>query len=210
MKKKVLVLAGAPGAGKGTFKEKIVESWDFTGFPYTVIEMSSLLKQSEEFQKIIASGALVNDEDVINIIKEPLEDSKYYTILDGFPRTIAQADYLMGLENLDLVVVKMIAEDKQIIERVKNRRICPKCNATYNLVKEELKPKQPGICDKCGSELIMRSDDAKIEKRLETYRNETEPTIEYLKDKGLEYYEVDSNNILEDGFVENFLFEIGM
>lgn len=210
MRKKVLVLAGAPGSGKGTFKEKIVANWDLIGFPYTVIEMSSLLKQSKEFQEIIASGALVNDEDVINIIKKPLNDSRYFTILDGFPRTIAQADYLLELENLKLIVAKMTADDKQIIERVKNRRICPKCNSTYNLVKKELMPKTPGICDKCGSKLIMRSDDAKIEKRLETYRKETEPTIEYLKDKGVEYYEVDSNDILEDGFVENFLFKIGM
>ena len=104
----------------------------------------------------------------------------------------------------------MEADDKEIIKRVKGRRVCPKCSASYSTIKEELMPRTPGICDKCGAELIIRSDDAKIETRLETYRKETEPTIKYLKDKGLPYYEVDSNNILHDGFVQNFLFEIGM
>ena len=210
MKKKVLVLAGAPGSGKGTFKEKITENWDFTGYPYEVIEMSTLLKGSKEFQKIIASGALVNDEDVINIVKKPIEEALHFIILDGFPRTIKQADFLLSLPKLDLIVVKMEADDKDIIKRVKGRRVCPKCSASYSTIKEELMPRTTGICDKCGTELIIRSDDAKIETRLETYRKETEPTIKYLKDKGLPYYEVDSNNILYDGFVQNFLFEIGM
>ena len=148
MKKKVLVLAGAPGSGKGTFKEKITENWDFTGYPYEVIEMSTLLKGSKEFQKIIASGALVNDEDVINIVKKPIEEALNFVILDGFPRTIKQADFLLGLPDLELIVVKMEADDKDIIKRVKGRRVCPKCSASYSTIKEELMPRTPGICDK--------------------------------------------------------------
>lgn len=122
-----------------------------------------------------------------------------------FPRTILQGMWLQRFKNFEFKILKLKADKETIIQRVSNRRICPKCNTTYNLLIKELAPSKNGFCDKCNSQLITRKDDTQIKKRLMDYYTRTEETIEYLKKEGMEYYEIDSNNIFTKGFIEELL-----
>lgn len=211
MKKTVLVLAGAPASGKGTLKTQLIKEFEKTNIEYTVIETSSILKKDKKFQSIIATGKLVNDQDVIDAIKEPLEEAEGIIILDGFPRTYPQVDFLIGINSFKLKVLKLNADNESIIKRAESRRVCPKCGDTYNLLEKKLQPKVEGICNICGTPLEMREDDARIRSRLETYQKETMPAIQYLVEYfNTPYYEVDSNQILKDGFAEKLLTELGI
>ncbi len=205
MIKKVLVLVGAPGSGKGTIKKKIMQIWDVEGKLYSNIETSEILRQNTKFQEIIANGELVKDEDVICALYHPLQTARKTIILDGLPRTILQGMWLQRFKNFEFKILKLKADEETIIQRVSNRRICPKCNTTYNLLIKELAPSKNGFCDKCNSQLITRKDDTQIKKRLMDYYTRTEETIEYLKKEGMEYYEIDSNNIFTKGFIEELL-----
>lgn len=215
MRKKVLILAGAPGAGKGTIKQKIMQIWEKEGKTFSNLETSAILKKDTKFQEIMARGDLVKDEDVIRALHGPLQTAKENImldniILDGFPRTIMQGMWLQRLNWFEFKILKLEANEEDIIQRVLNRRICPNCNATYNLLTKELRPIRDGFCDKCNSELVIRKDDAKIKKRLIEYHSKTEETIEYLKKERMEYYEIDSNNILTEGFIEDLLKEMAI
>lgn len=201
--KRILVLAGKPGAGKGTFSKKLCKLLGNLEISFSLIETSNILKKDKKFQEIIASGALVKDSDVINALKEPLKKAEGLIILDGFPRTVEQAKFLVDLEDYEIIVLKIEAENSDIIVRTKNRRICSKCGASYSLLKKELMPKAEGVCDSCGGELIIRADDAKIEKRLNTYEEETEPAIMYLIGKVSEFNVADSDEILDDNNIKN-------
>lgn len=215
MRKKVLILAGAPGAGKGTIKQKIMQIWEKEGKTFSNLETSAILKKDTKFQEIMARGDLVKDEDVICALHGPLQTAKENImldniILDGFPRTIMQGMWLQRLNWFEFKILKLEANEEDIIQRVLNRRICPNCNATYNLLTKELRPIRDGFCDKCNSELVIRKDDAEIKKRLIEYHSKTEETIEYLKKERMEYYEIDSNNILTEGFIEDLLKEMAI
>lgn len=212
MKKNVkVVLAGPPGAGKGTASAKMQEVLKELGINFSLIETSSLLKKDKKFQSIIASGALVQDRDVIEAVLPVLNESASLSILDGFPRTEGQAKCVEEIQNTgkyNFIIVNIYADDKEIIKRVKSRRICPHCGKTYNLAEKTLIPKVTGICDKCKSTLITRPDDAKIEKRLQTYYAETDPAIKYLINKGFESIFVDSNKILNIDYVKEIVDDI--
>lgn len=215
MRKKVLILAGAPGAGKGTIKQKIMQIWEKEGKTFSNLETSAILKKDTKFQEIMARGDLVKDEDVICALHAPLQTAKENImldniILDGFPRTIMQGMWLQRLKEFEFKILKLEANEEDIIQRVLNRRICPNCNATYNLLTKELRPIRDGFCDKCNSELVIRKDDAEIKKRLIEHHSKTEETIEYLKKERMEYYEIDSNNILTEGFIEDLLKEMAI
>lgn len=215
MRKKVLILAGAPGAGKGTIKQKIMQIWEKEGKTFSNLETSAILKKDTKFQEIMARGDLVKDEDVICALHGPLQTAKENImldniILDGFPRTIMQGMWLQRLKEFEFKILKLEANEEDIIQRVLNRRICPNCNATYNLLTKELRPIRDGFCDKCNSELVIRKDDTEIKKRLMEYHSKTEETIEYLKKERMEYYEIDSNNILTEGFIEDLLKEMAI
>ncbi len=184
-----LILLGAPGAGKGTQSEKISEKWGIpaisTGDILRVaIKEGTALGQTAK--SYIDDGKLVPDEIVIGIIKEYLTSDacKKGFILDGFPRSIPQAEALdaMGVK-IDAVLSIEVADEK-IVERMSGRRVCT-CGASYHVV---YKPsKKEGICDKCGAELYIRKDDAPetVKKRLETYHTQTEPLKEFYAKKGL-------------------------
>lgn len=205
--KKVLVLAGAPGSGKGSLSVELQGYlYEKLGIPHTVIETKTFLKEDERFNQIIASGGLVDDEEVIRIIEKPLYNCEdELIILDGFPRTIRQAEWLEKAKDLKVCVLKLEANYEEIIERVKNRRVCKVCGKTHNLKNEKIMPRIEGICNYCGGKLEIRPDDAKIAKRLATYDKETEPAIQDLIDKGVELHRVDSNKIFEKGYVENLV-----
>ena len=185
-----LILLGAPGAGKGTQAEILCEKYDIPTVSTGAIIRESINSGSElgnKVKAIIEKGQLVSDDIVIEIIKERLskDDCKNGFILDGFPRTIAQAEALDTLGvNIDSVV-SIEVEDESIIERLSGRRECSSCRATYHVTNN---PSTKGdMCDKCGAKLIMRKDDEPetIANRLKVYHAETEVLKSFYDAKGL-------------------------
>lgn len=184
-----LILLGAPGAGKGTQAEKICEKYNIPAVSTGNIIREALKNGTDmglKAKSYIDAGALVPDEVVIGIIKERLkeDDCKNGFILDGFPRTIPQAEALdaMGI-NIDKVVDIEVPDDK-ITARLSGRRVCLKCGATYHL--EYKKPKEDGICDVCGDEIVQRKDDKPetVIDRLNIYHEQTEPLKDYYAKTG--------------------------
>ncbi|MBR2466854.1 MAG: adenylate kinase [Clostridia bacterium] len=179
-----IIFLGAPGAGKGTQAELVSARLGIPAISTGAIIREALKSGTEmglKAKKFIEAGQLVPDEVVIGIIKERLEqsDCKDGFILDGFPRTVPQAEALdkMGVK-IDKVVSIEVSDEK-IVERMSGRRVCQDCGATYHVV---YKPsKDVKTCDKCGCELTMRSDDAPevVKSRLEVYHSTTEPLKEY-------------------------------
>ena len=157
-----LILLGAPGAGKGTQAEKICEKYNIPAVSTGNIIREALKNGTDmglKAKSYIDAGALVPDEVVIGIIKERLQedDCQNGFILDGFPRTIPQAE---ALDSMGIVIDKVVdieVPDEKIAARLGGRRVCLKCGATYHL--EYKKPKKEGICDVCGDELVQRKDD---------------------------------------------------
>ncbi|SEB19094.1 adenylate kinase [Thalassobacillus cyri] len=188
-----LILMGLPGAGKGTQAEKIVEKYNIphisTGdmFRLAIKEGTALGKEAKSFMD---KGELVPDEVTIGIVRERLskDDCEKGFLLDGFPRTIAQAEALENLlkdmnESLDYVLHIDVPTD-QLVERLTGRRVCPTCGATYHVIYNP--PKVEGKCDKDGSELIQREDDKPetVRKRLDVNIEQTQPMLDFYKDKG--------------------------
>ena len=184
-----LILMGAPGAGKGTQSAKISEKYQIPAIATGDI-LRGAIKEGTELGKAaksyIDAGQLVPDEVVIGIIKEYLASDvcKNGFILDGFPRSIPQAEALdaMGVQ-ID-VVLSIEVEDEKIIERMSGRRVCS-CGASYHVAYNP--PKTEGVCDKCGAALYIRADDAAetVKNRLETFHAQTEPLKDYYSKKGL-------------------------
>lgn len=201
-----LIMLGAPGAGKGTQAVMLSEKFNIphisTGdiFRSNIKNGTELGKKAKEF---IDKGMLVPDELTIDIVKDRLQkpDCKNGFVLDGFPRTIPQAEYLdktldeMGMK-LD-AVINIFVSDADIIKRMSGRRTCPKCNMSYHTL--YMPPKKEGICDNCGADLIQREDDKEetVIKRLSTYHEQTEPLIEYYK-KHNKLYTVIGQEKVED------------
>ncbi|MBQ7292545.1 MAG: adenylate kinase, partial [Clostridia bacterium] len=185
-----LILMGAPGAGKGTQSEKISEKWNIPAIS-TGDMLRAAIREGSELGKIadkyINDGNLVPDEIVIGIIKDYLSSEKCKNgfILDGFPRSIPQAEALekMGVK-ID-VVLSLEVEDDAIVARMGGRRLCSGCGVSYHV---EYNPsKIDGVCDKCGKSLYIRDDDAPqtVKKRLETYHSQTEPLKAFYAERGL-------------------------
>ena len=184
-----LILLGAPGAGKGTQAEKICEKLSIPTISTGNIIRAALKNGTEmgkKAQKFIDAGQLVPDDVVIGIIKERLfeDDCKAGFILDGFPRTIPQAEALdeMGIE-IDCVL-SIEVPDEKIVTRMSGRRVCPSCGASYHI--EYKKPEKEGICNACGAELVIRKDDepATVLDRLHVYHEQTEPLKDYYAKTG--------------------------
>jgi len=185
-----IIFFGAPGAGKGTQAEIVSEKLEIPTISTGAIIRAAIKSGTEmgkSAQSYIEKGALVPDEVVIGIIKDRLDedDCKNGFILDGFPRTIPQAQALdkMGVK-ID-VVLELHVPDEEIVTRMSGRRVCAVCGATFHTKYNP--PKTEGVCDKCGKELTIRKDDepSVVKSRLEVYHNETEPLKEYYDKKGL-------------------------
>ncbi len=185
-----LILMGAPGAGKGTQAERISAKWNIPAIS-TGDMLRAAIREGNELGRCaktyIDAGQLVPDEVVIGIIKDYLSSDKCKNgfILDGFPRSIPQAEALDGMDvRIDAVLSIEVADDA-IVERMSGRRMCPGCGASYH-VKYNPSEKD-GICDKCGKALYTREDDAPqtVIKRLETYHSQTEPLKAYYERQGL-------------------------
>lgn len=188
-----LILMGLPGAGKGTQAEKINEKYNIphisTGdmFRLAIKEGTDLGKKAKEYMD---QGALVPDEVTVGIVKERLskDDCKNGFLLDGFPRTIAQAEALDELlaelgQNIDYVIHVDVPEEK-LVERLTGRRVCPSCGTTYHVVYNP--PKEEGKCDRDGSDLIQRDDDKPetVKNRLAVNIEQTEPLLNFYQEKG--------------------------
>jgi adenylate kinase len=190
MAKTKLMMLGPPGAGKGTQAQQLAEDYDIPQVSTGDMLRGARRKGTElgeRAAKFMDAGDLVPDEVVIGIVKERLAepDAQGGFILDGFPRTVGQAEALdqMGVQ-LDAVLNIEVGED-EVIRRLGGRLTCPNCGATFH---EEFKqPAEAGVCDVCGQELVKRPDDTPeaIRERLKAYRAKTEPLIEYYRDKGL-------------------------
>ena len=185
-----LILLGAPGAGKGTQAEKICEKLSIPAISTGNILREAMANGTEmglKAKSFIDAGKLVPDEVVIGIINERLkqDDCKDGFILDGFPRTIPQAEALdeMGVR-IDRVIDIEVADEK-IAARLSGRRVCGKCGATYHLAYK--KPQKDGVCDFCGDALIQRKDDMPetVLDRLKTYHEQTEPLKGFYEKKGI-------------------------
>lgn len=185
-----IILLAAPGAGKGTQAEKLSEH-----FSIPTISTGAMLRRSiqegTELGKLaktyIDDGKLIPDDVMIGVMKDRLaqEDCKQGFILDGFPRTLAQAEALSASDIAIDVVLNIDVPDEKIIQRLAGRRECSGCGATYHM--EYHKPAKEGVCDKCGGALVTRADDTPdtIKSRLATYHTQTEPLIAYYQEKGM-------------------------
>ena len=189
-----IIMLGAPGAGKGTIASQMKDRYSLPHISSGDIFRENI-KANTELGKLaksyIEKGTLVPDDVTINMMIDRLtkDDCKNGFILDGFPRTLVQAEGLdKALEKngqkIELVLL-VDATDKQITERLSGRRVCEKCGETYHLV--NMPPKKEGICDKCNGNLIHRKDDTVdvIADRLKTYHEQTSPLIEYYQNRGL-------------------------
>ena len=189
-----IVMLGAPGAGKGTQAIKIADKYDIPHISTGDIFRANIKGGTELGQKAksyIDKGELVPDEVTIGMLLDRIaqDDCKNGYVLDGFPRTIPQAESLTEAlksqgDQIDFAL-NFDVPDEAIIERMSGRRACPKCGATYHIVFSA--PKTENICDKCGTELIIRSDDKPetVKDRLNVYHQQTEPLIAYYKAAGV-------------------------
>jgi adenylate kinase len=180
-----IVIMGAPGAGKGTQSSRIVEE-----FGVEHVTTGDALRANKDMEteygtprEYMEAGELVPDEVVNAIVKEALQSADGY-VLDGYPRTIEQAEYLDGITELD-VVLYLDVDDEVLKERLTGRRICDDCGRNFHVDFDP--PAEEGVCDDCGGELIQREDDSAdvVETRVEEYNTKTAPVVEHYESEGL-------------------------
>lgn len=203
-----IIMLGAPGAGKGTQAIQIADKY---GIPH--VSTGDIFRANikggtalgAEAKSYMDKGQLVPDELTVRILLDRVakDDCKDGYVLDGFPRTIAQAEALSEAvaklgEKIDYAI-NVDVPDENIVKRMSGRRACVKCGATYHI--EHVPPKKEGICDTCGSELILRADDKPetVLERLNVYHEQTQPLIEYYDNKGI-LKTVDGTQDMKDVF----------
>jgi adenylate kinase len=205
-----IIMLGAPGAGKGTQAKKIAEKYGIphisTGdiFRANIKNETELGKKAKEYMD---QGLLVPDELTCDLVTDRIgqDDCGKGFILDGFPRTIPQAEALTAaLEKMGTSMdyaINVDVPDENIVSRMSGRRACLKCGATYHIV--TIPPKTEGVCDNCGSELVQREDDKPetVQKRLTVYHDQTQPLIDYYDKAGI-LRTVDGTKDLDDVFGE--------
>lgn len=203
-----IIMLGAPGAGKGTQAKMIAEKYGVphvsTGdiFRANIKEGTELGKEAKQYMD---QGLLVPDELTVKILLDRVakDDCKNGYVLDGFPRTIPQAEVLdKALNELgDRIdyAIDVDVPDENIVKRMGGRRACLTCGATYHI--EHVPPKKEGICDKCGSELVLRDDDKPetVKNRLSVYHEQTQPLIDFYTEKGV-LRTVDGTQDMKDVF----------
>jgi adenylate kinase len=195
-----IVFLGSPSVGKGTVADYLKEKYNFEKISTGDLLRENISKNTPlgiQANSYITSGNLVPDSLVIKIVKEAIKGLNDF-ILDGFPRTIKQAEALTTVTQIDKVV-NFTAKKETIIDRISGRRICPTCKTIYHI--RNIPPKIAGFCDKDNSKLIQRDDDKKetINKRLEDYKKQAKPLKDFYKKQGL-LVEVDTDKPLEQIF----------
>ena len=203
-----LILFGAPGAGKGTQSELLIKRLGMTQISTGDLFRAAIKGQTDlgkKAQEYMDKGQLVPDSVVIGMVEEVLQKGVKNFILDGFPRTVAQAEALDNLLNkMTLSIGKAIFLEvpmEILMDRLTGRRVCKSCGAVYHIVSKPSKTE--GICDNCGGEVIQRNDDKAevIETRLKTYQEFTSPLKEFYKKSG-KYIQVDGNRGTEEVYKE--------
>ena len=202
-----LILLGAPGAGKGTqgalLEERLGMGRIATGdlLREAVRQGTPLGQKAKAFMD---AGELVPDEVILGLVGEAAASGN--NVFDGFPRTTVQAEALDRLleaqgQRIDAVVLVDVPDDL-LVRRIAGRRSCPQCSAVYNVHFQA--PKQAGVCDKCGSALTQRADDTEetVQRRLQVYREQTEPLIEYYRGRGAPLHRVDGTRAVDEVFEE--------
>ncbi|MEM4282154.1 MAG: nucleoside monophosphate kinase [Candidatus Woesearchaeota archaeon] len=199
-----IILFGPQGSGKGTQGRLLSQAF---GIPH--IDVGELLRKELEkgtelgmrAKKVLEHGGFVEDGEIFKLVKSKLlsSESEKGWILDGFPRTLEQADFLEQVAKPDIAILLKIP-DRIAIKRLSSRRQCPKCGRVYGL---DIPPKKRGRCDECGERLLRRKDDspAAIRKRLRLYHKVTEPILRRYKKQRL-VYEVDASGAIEEVFKE--------
>ena len=202
-----LILLGAPGAGKGTqgalLEERLGMGRIATGdLLREAVRLGTPLGQKAK--GFMDAGELVPDEVILGLVGEAAASGN--NVFDGFPRTTVQAEALDRLlesqgQRIDAVVLVDVPDDL-LVRRIAGRRSCPKCSAVYNVHFQP--PAQPGVCDKCGSALTQRADDNEetVQRRLQVYRAQTEPLIEYYRGRGAPLHKVDGTGAVDAVFEE--------
>jgi len=196
-----MLMFGAPGSGKGTISKLLVEIF---GLPH--VSTGDIFRENvkngtplgNQVKAVMDSGGLVSDELVNRIVADRLArpDCARGFILDGYPRTLDQGRFLaeeVGSLGLEPLVLNLETDYNVIVSRLMARRSCPKCGAVYNVV--SLRPKVDGVCDACGTGLIIRDDDREevIRQRFDAYDRQTAPLVEFFRKSGVKLFSVDGN-----------------
>ena len=211
---KNILLIGAPNAGKGTYSAYLTKEYKIPHISTGDMFREAIKNETPvglEAKKYIDGGHLVPDDVVVRLVEERLskDDCKEGFLLDGFPRTRAQAEALDKIKQLTNVIFLDVSDDV-VIQRVTGRIVCRKCGAIFH--KTNLPPKEEGVCDKCGGELYQRPDDnpTVIQMRLELYEEQTSPLIRYYKSKKLPFIVHKSNSLQvpPDEVVNYFIEEL--
>ena len=208
-----LILLGAPGAGKGTQAEVICQHLNIPTISTGNIIRAALKSGTEmglKAKSFMDAGKLVPDDVVIGIIKERLaeNDCENGFVLDGFPRTIPQAE---ALDSMGIVIDRVIdieVPDEKVVARMSGRRVCESCGASYHIV--NIPPKKEGVCDVCGGKLVQRKDDnpETVRDRLEVYHRETEPLKGFYEARGILKTVEDQSTV--DGTTQAILRALGV
>ena len=184
-----LIIFGSPGVGKGTLSDMLSSKYKIPHISTGDIFRAEIKSGDSELIQYVEKGLLVPDSVVNKVIEKGLRQEQYKNgfILDGYPRTTDQAEFLENavwkLKKKINMVLNLVAPEEEILKRLTARRNCGKCGAAYNLI--TMKPKKKDICDKCGGNLVMRKDDEPetVRKRIQVYREETAPLIDYYRKK---------------------------
>lgn len=196
-----IVILGPPGVGKGTYAGFLSKKYNIPKISVGDLFRRAIKDETELGKKIkdyVSSGDLVPDEIVIELVKNRLQgdDCKGGFLLDGYPRTVPQAEAMGKFKKID-AALNFVAPDEVIMSRIGGRRTCSKCGAIYHV--KNVPPKVEGICDRCGGRLIQRSDEKPqvIKNRLVVYREKTKPVVDYLRKQGL-LVDIDAHYSIEE------------
>jgi adenylate kinase len=200
-----LVLFGPPGAGKGTQGTVLAERRGLMKISTGDILRDAVRAGTTlglEAKKFMDAGELVPDNVILGLVREAIQDAGSGFIMDGFPRTIAQAEGVDKMlaelsKSIDAVII-LDVPDEALVQRLSGRRSCPNCGAVYNVYFD--KPKQDEKCDRCNSELVQRVDDRRdtVVRRLEVYKEQTSPIIEYYQQRGANVNTIDGDRDIEE------------
>lgn len=195
-----IIVFGKPNSGKGSrlneIRKKIKE-------PIHVLAVGDLLRQEVEegtelgklAKQYMSQGLLVPDEVINNMMLNKIRETQGIIVLDGYPRTVQQANAMLEGDEIPDIVMELYVDDAIALNRASDRIVCKKCGRTYTIANEEYQPKQAGICDDCGTQLVRRKDDEPetAKKRLAVYADDTYPVLNLMQERGIKVITIDNS-----------------